>query len=65
MPVGAYILLLGLVQVNLPLSISLGIAADATPAMGCITAVWSGLCAGALGGSQYNIVGPTGMPLSV
>ena len=45
---------------NLPLSISLGIAADATPAAGCITAVWAGLSAGALGGSHYNIVGPTG-----
>lgn len=58
--------------VNIPLSISLGkwyinsiltskgIAAGATPGQGLVTAVWSGLCFGLLGGSNYNVVGPTG-----
>ena len=46
--------------VSLPLSISLAIAADALPVQGCITAVWAGLFSAVLGGSHYNIVGPTG-----
>jgi SulP family sulfate permease len=46
--------------VNVPLSISLGVAADATPEMGIITAVWAGGAAALLGGSHYNVVGPTG-----
>ncbi|HAV11157.1 MAG TPA: hypothetical protein DCX32_01260 [Candidatus Moranbacteria bacterium] len=46
--------------VSLPLSISLAVAAGATPLMGVITAVWAGLAASVLGGSNYNIVGPTG-----
>lgn len=46
--------------VSLPLSISLGIAGGATPLMGVITAVWAGLVAALFGGSNYNIVGPTG-----
>jgi MFS superfamily sulfate permease-like transporter len=46
--------------VSLPLSISLAIAADATPVQGIITAVWAGGLAAVLGGSHYNIVGPTG-----
>ena len=46
--------------VSLPLSISLAVAAGATPLMGVITAIWAGLFASFLGGSNYNIVGPTG-----
>ena len=46
--------------VNVPLSISLGVAADATPEMGIITAIWAGGASAVLGGSQYNIIGPTG-----
>lgn len=46
--------------VSLPLSISLSIASGATPLMGVITAVWAGLFAAVFGGSNYNIVGPTG-----
>lgn len=46
--------------VSLPLSISLAIAADATPVQGIITAVWAGGIAAMIGGSHYNIVGPTG-----
>ncbi len=46
--------------VNIPLSIALAIASGATPAQGIITAFWSGLFAGLLGSSNYNIVGPTG-----
>ena len=46
--------------VSLPLSISLAIAADATPVQGIITAAWAGLVASVMGGSHYNIVGPTG-----
>jgi SulP family sulfate permease len=46
--------------VSLPLSISLAIAADATPVQGIITAVWAGSASAIFGGSHYNIVGPTG-----
>lgn len=46
--------------VSIPLSISLALAAGATPLMGIITAVWAGILAALLGGSHYNIVGPTG-----
>lgn len=46
--------------VSLPLSISLAIAANATPVMGLITAVWAGLVAALFGGSNFNVVGPTG-----
>lgn len=46
--------------VNVPLSISLAIAAHATPMMGIVTAIWAGLVAAILGGSHFNIVGPTG-----
>ena len=46
--------------VSIPLSLSLAIAAGATPIMGIVTAIWAGLFAGLLGGSKFNIVGPTG-----
>lgn len=46
--------------VSVPLSVSLAIAGGATPLMGIITAVWAGLFAAILGGSNFNIVGPTG-----
>ncbi len=46
--------------VSLPLSISLAIAGGATPIMGVITGIWAGLVAALFGGSNYNIVGPTG-----
>lgn len=46
--------------VSVPLSISLAVAAGATPLMGVITAIWAGLIASFFGGSKFNIVGPTG-----
>ena len=46
--------------VNIPLSISLAVASDASPAMGCVTAIWAGSICAFFGGSQFNIVGPTG-----
>lgn len=46
--------------VSIPLSISLAVAAGATPLMGIITAVWAGLLASIFGGSNFNVVGPTG-----
>lgn len=46
--------------VSLPLSISLAIASQTTPIAGIITAIWAGLIASFFGGSNYNIVGPTG-----
>jgi SulP family sulfate permease len=46
--------------VNLPLSISLAVAADSGPVAGVSTAIWSGLFTAAFGGCVYNIVGPTG-----
>ena len=46
--------------VAIPLSISLAVASGATPTMGIITAIWAGLFAAIFGGSNYNVVGPTG-----
>lgn len=46
--------------VSVPLSISLGVASQSTPIAGIITAVWAGLIAAFFGGSNYNIIGPTG-----
>lgn len=46
--------------VAMPLSISLAVASGSTPLIGIITAVWAGLIASVFGGSNYNVVGPTG-----
>jgi len=46
--------------VSIPLSISLAVASGASPVDGIITAVWAGLLASIFGGSNFNIVGPTG-----
>jgi SulP family sulfate permease len=46
--------------VSIPLSVSLAVASESTPTVGIITAVWAGIVASLLGGSNYNIVGPTG-----
>lgn len=46
--------------VAMPLSISLAVASGSTPTVGIITAVWAGLIAGLFGGSNFNVVGPTG-----
>lgn len=46
--------------VSVPLSISLAIASGATPEMGLVTAFWGGIGAALLGGSHYNVTGPTG-----
>lgn len=46
--------------VSIPLSISLAVASGASPVVGIITAVWAGLLASIFGGSNFNIVGPTG-----
>lgn len=46
--------------VSIPLSISLAVASNSTPIAGIITAIWAGLTMSILGGSHYNIVGPTG-----
>lgn len=46
--------------VSIPLSVSLAVAAGSTPTAGIITALWAGLVAAILGGSCYNVVGPTG-----
>ncbi len=46
--------------VAIPLSISLAVAAGATPTQGIVTAIWAGVIAGIFGGSNYNITGPTG-----
>jgi SulP family sulfate permease len=46
--------------VSIPLSISLSLAGGGTAQMGIITAIWAGLAASFLGGSNYNITGPTG-----
>ncbi|TAK04639.1 SulP family inorganic anion transporter [Patescibacteria group bacterium] len=46
--------------VSIPLSVSLAVASHASPSMGIVTAVWAGLVASLFGGSNFNIVGPTG-----
>lgn len=46
--------------VALPLAMALGIASGATPAEGLITLVIGGLLISLLGGSRYQIGGPTG-----
>ena len=46
--------------ISIPLSISLAVASGATPMIGIITAIWAGLIAAIFGGSNFNIVGPTG-----
>jgi SulP family sulfate permease len=51
---------LAVALVAMPLSISLAVASGSTPAVGIITAVWAGMTAAIFGGSNYNVVGPTG-----
>ncbi len=46
--------------ISIPLSISLAVASGTTPVVGIITAIWAGIVAALLGGSHFNIVGPTG-----
>ncbi len=46
--------------VNLPLSISLALAAGGTPMQGVITAIYAGIVGALAGGSHFNIMGPTG-----
>ena len=46
--------------VSIPLSISLAVASRVNPVQGIITAIWAGLVASLFGGSNYNIIGPTG-----
>lgn len=46
--------------VSIPLSLALAIASGATPTQGIITAFWAGLIGSFFGGSNYNIIGPTG-----
>ncbi len=46
--------------VSIPLSVSLAVASQSTPTAGIITAIWAGLIASLFGGSNFNIVGPTG-----
>lgn len=46
--------------VSLPVSISLAVASQTSPIAGIITAIWAGLVASLFGGSNYNIIVPTG-----
>jgi sulfate permease, SulP family len=46
--------------ISIPLSVSLAVASGVTPVIGVMTAIWAGLMAAAFGGSNFNIVGPTG-----
>jgi len=46
--------------VNIPLSISLAVAAGGTPMQGIATSAWAGVIFGLFGGCEYNILGPTG-----
>ena len=51
---------LSVALVAIPLSISLAVAAGASPTQGIITAFWAGLIGALFGGSDFNIIGPTG-----
>ncbi|GHV50889.1 sodium-independent anion transporter [Spirochaetia bacterium] len=55
-------LLAGLIVgiVALPLAMAFSIAAGGTPAQGLYTAIIAGFCVSALGGSRFQIGGPTG-----
>lgn len=46
--------------ISIPLSISLAVASNVSPVQGIITAIWAGLIASLFGGSNFNIIGPTG-----
>jgi SulP family sulfate permease len=46
--------------VALPLAMAFSIAAGGTPAQGLYTAIWAGFFISLLGGSRYQIGGPTG-----
>lgn len=46
--------------VSIPLSISLAVASQTTPLSGIITGIWAGFVASLFGGSNFNIIGPTG-----
>lgn len=46
--------------ISIPLSISLAVASGVSPVAGIITAIWAGFIGAACGGSNYNIIGPTG-----
>lgn len=46
--------------VNLPLSISLAVASGTTPQAGIMSGIVAGIISGFFGGSNFNIVGPTG-----
>ncbi len=46
--------------VSIPLSIALAVASGMPPTAGIVTAIWAGLLASLFGGSNFNIVGPTG-----
>lgn len=51
--------------VSMPLAISLAVASHSNPIAGIITAIWAGLIASFFGGSNYNIIGPTGALSSI
>lgn len=46
--------------ISIPLSISLAVASQVSPIQGIITAMFAGFVASIFGGSNYNIIGPTG-----
>lgn len=46
--------------VSIPLSVSLSVASGTSPVIGILTAIWAGLVMSLIGGSNFNIVGPTG-----
>lgn len=46
--------------ISIPLSVSLAVSSGTNPVVGIITAIWAGLAAAIFGGSNFNIIGPTG-----
>jgi MFS superfamily sulfate permease-like transporter len=46
--------------VNLPLCIALAVASGSTPSAGILSGIIGGIVSGLKGGSNYNIIGPTG-----
>lgn len=45
---------------SVPIGVSLALSSSSSPISGVITAFWCGLMGGLFGGSNYNIIGPTG-----
>ena len=51
--------------VNMPLCISMAVSSGATPSIGIMSSFYAGLIGGIIGGSNYNIIGPSGSTIGL